>query len=77
MLTYMLVNDKDYGVKIAVANALGGFGPAAKKAVPHLKQIMSLQPVVNPNASPEEVNQEMRLADLKRACRDALAKIEK
>lgn len=77
MLTYMLVNDKDYGVRIAVANALGGFGPAAKKAVPHLKQLMSLQPVVNPNASKEEMDQEMRLADLKRACRDALAKIEK
>ena len=75
MLTYMVVNDKDYNVRIAVASALGSLGPAAKKAVPHLKQIMSYQPVPNPNASKEEVEQEMRLSDLKRAVREALAKI--
>ena len=75
MLTYMVVNDKDYNVRIAVVNALGSLGPAAKKAVPHLKQIMSLQPVANHNASKEEMDQEMRLGDLKRAVRDALVKI--
>ncbi len=75
MLTYMVVNDKDYGVRIAVANALGAFGPAAKKAAPHLKAIAGQQPPVNLNPTAAEAAQEMLFHDLQKACRDALAKI--
>jgi superkiller protein 3 len=75
MLTYMLVNDKDYGVRIGVANALGGFGPAAKKAAPHLKAIAGQQPPVNLNPTAAEAAQEMLFHDLQKACRDALAKV--
>jgi len=75
-LTWMLVNDKDYGVRIAVANALGGFGPAAKKACPHLKSIATAPPPApNPFASKEEQDAEMKAGDLKRACRDAVTKV--
>jgi tetratricopeptide (TPR) repeat protein len=75
-LTWMLVNDKDYNVKIAAANALGGFGAASKKACPHLKNIANAAPLPpNPFASKEEQDAEMRAGDLKRACRDAVAKI--
>jgi tetratricopeptide (TPR) repeat protein len=75
MLTWMLVNDKDYSVRTAVANALGGFGPAARKAVPHLKAIATQQPPVNLNPSQADMDQEMRFHDFQKACRDALAKI--
>ena len=75
MLTYMVVNDKDYAVRIAVANALAGFGPAAKKAAPHLKAIMTQQPPVNLNPTAAEAAQEMLFHDLQKACREALAKI--
>jgi tetratricopeptide (TPR) repeat protein len=75
MLTYMLVNDKDANARIAVANALGSFGPASKKAVPHLKAIVSQRPVPNLTPTAEEQAQEMRFGDLQKACRDALAKI--
>jgi tetratricopeptide (TPR) repeat protein len=75
-LTWMLVNDKDYSVKIAAANALGGFGAGSRKACPHLKSIANAPPMApNPFASKEEQDAEMRAADLKRACRDAVAKI--
>jgi tetratricopeptide (TPR) repeat protein len=75
-LTWMLVNDKDSTVKIAAANALGGFGAASRKACPHLKAIANAPPLPpNPFASPEETQAEMRAADLKRAARDAVAKI--
>jgi len=75
MLTYMVVNDKDYACRIAVANALAGFGPAAKKAAPHLKAIMTQQPPVNLNPTAAEAAQEMLFHDLQKACREALAKI--
>ena len=75
-LTWMLVNDKDYNVKIAAANALGGFGAASRKACPHLKNIANAPPLPpNPFASAEQQHAEMRAADLKRAARDAVAKI--
>jgi superkiller protein 3 len=75
-LTWLLVNDKDYGVRIAVANTLGGFGAAAKKACPHLKSIANAPPPApNPFATKEEQDAEMQAADLRRACRDALAKV--
>lgn len=75
-LTWMLVNDKDYGVRIAVATALGGFGPAAKKACPHLKSIANAPPPApNPFASKEEQDAEMKAGDLKRAAREAVGKI--
>ncbi|MFI5182961.1 MAG: tetratricopeptide repeat protein, partial [Vicinamibacteria bacterium] len=75
MLTYMLVNDKDYGVRIAVAGALGGFGSAAKKAAPHLKSIAGQQPPVNLAPTAAEAAQEMLFHDFQKACREALAKI--
>jgi superkiller protein 3 len=74
-LVWMLVNDKDYSVRIAVANALASLGPAAKKAVPHLKGIVNAPSVPDPFASPEKQAQEMLEGDLKKACREALARI--
>jgi hypothetical protein len=74
-LVWMLVNDKDYGVRNATCSALAAVGPGAKKAVPQLKAIVNQTAPPNPFAGKEEQEQEMREADLKRTCRDALAKI--
>jgi tetratricopeptide (TPR) repeat protein len=75
-LVWMLVNDKDYSVRIAVANALGTLGPAAKKAAPQLKAIMNASMVQNPFETDKDVLQQQALeGDFKKACRDALLKI--
>ena len=63
MLTYMLVNDKDYGVRIAVANALGGVRTGGQEGVPRTSRrsrARSRPSIRTPTK--DELDQEMRFA---------------
>jgi HEAT repeat protein len=73
-LVWMLVNDKDHEVRMAVANAIGSLGPAAKKACPQLKGIVNASVVADPFATGDALKQQMLEGDFKKACRDALLK---
>jgi superkiller protein 3 len=75
ILHWMLVNDKNYDVRIAVANALGSLGPAARKAYAMLKAIGD--DPVNPDVfgTKEAIEREQKEIAFKKACREAAAKI--
>jgi tetratricopeptide (TPR) repeat protein len=74
-LLYMLVNDKDYEVRMAVATGLGSLGQAARKACLQLKAIINASVVADPFATGDALKQQMLEGDFKKACRDALLKI--
>jgi hypothetical protein len=69
--------DKDYDVRIACTGALGSLGAAAHKAVPNMQGLLKQPPYQAPiNPSKEELDNEMKDGDYRRALRDALAKIQ-
>jgi HEAT repeat protein len=77
-LIWLLDTDKDYSVREAAANALGSLGPGASKAIPDLKRCRDAPALDAPlNATKEELDAVMKQGDLKRACRDALIKVQK
>ncbi len=78
MAVFLMQQDPDYSVREAAAIAIGNLGPAAKSAIPNLKACMT-QPKFDPpiNASPAELEASMKQGDVIRACRDALAKVQK
>jgi hypothetical protein len=75
MLVWVLANDKDWGVKQAVAASLGGMGTAAKPAIPYLKECA--RPC--PEAPIIQTRAEMELGalcdDTRRVCQQALNKL--
>ena len=73
-LAWMLYNDKSVDVKIEVARALGSLGPAARKACPQLQAYANEDIIPDPGATGEALNAEMKRGDLKKACREAVAK---
>jgi tetratricopeptide (TPR) repeat protein len=73
-LTWMLVNDKAYSVRIDVARALGSLGPAGRKACPHLKSIANTDVPTDPLADKAKMLQQMEALDFQKACRDAAAR---
>ncbi len=75
ILHWMLVNDKDYGVRGSVANALGSLGGAARKVCPTLKAIGNEPVTQDPFGNKETIDREQRELAFKKACRDAVAKI--
>jgi tetratricopeptide (TPR) repeat protein len=76
-LTYLMQADPDYDVRIAAARALGSLGSAAKKAVPNIEGILRQPPYEAPiNATPEQLNNQMRDGDYRKALREALQKIQ-
>jgi tetratricopeptide (TPR) repeat protein len=78
VLIFMMQTDKDYDVRIAATNALGSLGPTARKAVPNMKGILRQPPYeAGINAPKEDLDNQMKDGDYRRALRDALAKIEK
>jgi Tfp pilus assembly protein PilF len=77
-LIYLIQTDPDWTVRIAAAETLGAFGPAARKAVPHIEGILRQDPYIAPVVDPsdEQINHEMADADLRRALSQALHKIQ-
>ena len=78
MLSYLLQADPDYNVREAAAVALGNLGPTAKGAAKALQQCRD-QPAMDApiNATPDQLDQVMKHGDMKRACRDALPKVQR
>jgi tetratricopeptide (TPR) repeat protein len=77
-LVWLLETDKDYSVREAAANALGSLGPAGRNAIPNLKRCRDAPNLDAPTiATKDEMDAVMKQGDLKRACRDALPKIQK
>ncbi|HET7293395.1 MAG TPA: tetratricopeptide repeat protein [Vicinamibacteria bacterium] len=74
MLTWMLYNDKNTDVRIEVARSLGSLGAGARKACPQLQAIARTDILPDPGATKAQAEEELRLLDLQKACRDAVAK---
>jgi superkiller protein 3 len=78
MLAYLLQADPDYNVREAAASALGNLGAVARSAAKPLQQCRDQAAMDAPiNATKEEMEAMMNQGDLKRACRDALVKVQK
>ncbi len=75
-LIYMMQADDSYDVRIAAAKALGSLGRAARKAVPNLEGMLAQPEYEAPiNATPEQLDNQMKDFDYRKAMRDALARI--
>jgi tetratricopeptide (TPR) repeat protein len=75
-LIYMMQADDSYDVRIAAARALGALGRAARKAVPNLEGMLAQPEYEAPiNATPEQLDNQMKDFDYRKAMRDALARI--
>lgn len=76
-LQYSLVHEPDSGVRRAVCNSLGAIGRPARGVTTYLRQIVNTIPDPNPYPTPEEIEEEGRDQDMRRACRKALERIER
>jgi tetratricopeptide (TPR) repeat protein len=75
-LVYYLANDKDWAVRQTAATLLGGLGPAARPALPYLKQYTA--PCLDTiNATKEQLEESMLCGDLRGIAIQAIAKISK
>lgn len=75
-LIYALVNDKSYTVRIASADALGSLGRGGRKAIPRLQNIINNTFEIPVNATRAELEEAGEYADLQRACKRALEKMQ-
>jgi HEAT repeat protein len=75
-LIYMMQTDDSYDVRIAATNALGALGRAARKAVPNLEGMLAQPAYEAPiNATPEELDNQMKDFDYRKAMQNALNRI--
>jgi tetratricopeptide (TPR) repeat protein len=75
-LIYMMQTDDSYDVRIAAANALGSLGRAARKAVPNIEGMLAQPPYEAPiNATPEQLDNQMKDFDYRKAMQNALNRI--
>ncbi len=76
-LVQLMQTDPSYDVRIACTQALGTLGAAARPAVRNVEAMQRLPKYQAPivNATNEEINNEMKDDDWRRALRDTLAKI--
>jgi tetratricopeptide (TPR) repeat protein len=75
-LVYAAVNDRDWGVRQTSINSLGAVGGAARSACAQLQGIARSNPYGgNLTATPEEMQNEARYEDLRRAAKSAISRI--
>ena len=75
-LIYMMQTDDNYDVRIAATNALGSLGRVARKAVPNLEGLLAQDPYDPPlNATPQELDLQMKDYDYRKAMQSALSRI--
>jgi tetratricopeptide (TPR) repeat protein len=78
MAVFLMQSDSDYNVREAAGIAIGNLGPAAKSAIPNLRACVNQPKYDAPlNATPAELEASMKQGDVIRACRDALAKVQR
>jgi hypothetical protein len=66
------------GAREVIVPCLGAHGPAARDALPYLDRLIQEgPPPMNPNATREESELELREADLIRRMKEAVAKIRR
>ncbi|MCM2258580.1 MAG: HEAT repeat domain-containing protein, partial [Vicinamibacteria bacterium] len=75
-LIYALVNDKSYTVRMAAADALGSLGRGGRKAIPRLQNIINNTFELAVQATRAELEEAGEYADLQRACKRALDKMQ-
>jgi tetratricopeptide (TPR) repeat protein len=75
-LIYMMQTDASYDVRIAATQALGSLGRAARKAVPNLEGLLAQPPYEAPiNATPDQLDNQMKDYDYRKAMQNALGRI--
>jgi hypothetical protein len=78
-LIFMVGNDESIPVRRAALRSLAAIGPAAREALPHLRNIMN-SPMVSEGfgttMSPQEMQFMMEEGDFRRELKDAIARIE-
>jgi HEAT repeat protein len=74
-LVYAAVNDKDWDVRETAIQSLGQIGAAARAAVPQLQGIARSNPYECTICEPQQLKDQTRYEDLRRAARAAVARI--
>jgi tetratricopeptide (TPR) repeat protein len=75
-LVFLMQSDPNYDVRIAACQALGSLGSAARPALPNIDGVLRQGPYETPiNATPEQLDAQMKDGDYRRCLRDAKAKI--
>jgi len=69
-------SDPNFDVRIAACQALGSLGSAARPALPNIDGVLRQAPYEPPiNATPEQLESQMKDGDYRRCLRDAKGKI--
>jgi HEAT repeat protein len=76
ILIYLLRNDSNWTVRIAATKSLGALGPRASKAVPLIEKVLGQGRYLSPDATDEQLHNEMLDDDFREALRQALGKIQ-
>jgi tetratricopeptide (TPR) repeat protein len=75
-LIYLMQTDDSYDVRTAAANALGSLGRAARKAIPNIEGLLAQDPYEAPiNATAEQLDNQMKDFDYRKALQNALNRI--
>lgn len=75
-LIYLVGNDESIAVRRAALRSLAAIGPAAREALPHLRNILNAPSFEKTNPTPQELQFMMDEGDFKRELRDAIPRIE-
>lgn len=74
-LAWLLANDSDWGVRQVAAASLGNMGPAARPAIPYLKECAKPCPETGIIQTKEQMEQDALCNDTRRVCQQALSKL--
>jgi tetratricopeptide (TPR) repeat protein len=75
-LIFMVGKDDSIAVRRAALKSLSAIGPAARDALPHLRNILNAPSFEKTNPTPQELQFMMDEGDFKRELRDAIPRIE-
>lgn len=75
-LIFMVGNDESLAVRRAALKSLAAIGPAAREALPHLRNVLNAPPFEKTHPNPQELQFMMDEGDFKRELRDAIPRIE-
>jgi tetratricopeptide (TPR) repeat protein len=75
-LIFLMQSDPNFDVRIAACQSLGSLGSAARPALPNIDGVLRQAPYEPPiNATPEQLEAQMKDGDYRRCLRDAKGKI--